>query len=154
MMIRKSSQNPRSEFLLSAGPKPGFRKDGVTRRCPCELPENIPRFHEANDPELVLWLIGVHHGYGRPLFPHCDPLDERDRNDLVNVDGSVITLKRGAGPQSLAFCLNGRDWPQIFEDLKGRYGLWELSRLEAIVRLADHRASDDAGRRAADGGTL
>jgi CRISPR-associated endonuclease/helicase Cas3 len=60
------------------------------------------RFHEANDPELVLWLIGVHHGYGRPLFPHGDPWDERDRNDLVNIDGSMVNPKRGAGPQSLA----------------------------------------------------
>jgi CRISPR-associated endonuclease/helicase Cas3 len=71
------------------------------------------RFHEANDPELVLWLIGVHHGYGRPLFPHGDPLDGRDRDDSVNLDGSVVALKRGAGPRSLAFCLNGRDWTQI-----------------------------------------
>jgi CRISPR-associated endonuclease/helicase Cas3 len=111
------------------------------------------RIHEANDPELVLWLIGVHHGYGRPLFPHADPSDEHDRNDLPNISGAVTTLKRGAGPQSLAFCFNGRDWPQIFEHLKRRYGIWELARLEAIVRLADHRASEDAGHPRADGGS-
>jgi CRISPR-associated endonuclease/helicase Cas3 len=108
--------------------------------------------HEANDPELVLWLIGVHHGYGRPLFPHSDPWDERDRDGLPNIDGSVTTLKKAAGPQSIAFCFNGRDWPQIFEHLKRRYGLWELARLEAIVRLADHRASEGVERPQADGG--
>jgi CRISPR-associated endonuclease/helicase Cas3 len=107
---------------------------------------------QAHDPELILWLIGVHHGYGRPLFPHADAWDERDRYDLVNIDGSAATLRRGAGPQSLAFSFNGRDWPQIFEHLKRRYGIWELSRLEAIVRLADHRASEEAGDRAADEG--
>jgi CRISPR-associated endonuclease/helicase Cas3 len=51
-------------------------------------------FHQAHDPELVLWLIGVHHGYGRPLFPHADPWDEHDRSDLVNIDGSAATLKK------------------------------------------------------------
>jgi CRISPR-associated endonuclease/helicase Cas3 len=28
-----------------------------------------PRFATARDPYLVLWLIGTHHGYGRPFFP-------------------------------------------------------------------------------------
>ncbi len=89
-----------------------------------------PRFQAANDPELVLWLIGVHHGHGRPLFPHHDPRETPDR----------------LGPQRLDFQFQGHDWPQIFERLKARYGPWELARMEAIVRLADHRASEEAGR--------
>lgn len=79
----------------------------------------------ARDPELVLWLVGVHHGYGRPLFPHCDPTEH-----TPNV-----------GPQSLAFDWHGLDWPSLFVRLKARYGVWELARMEAILRLADHRAS-------------
>jgi CRISPR-associated endonuclease/helicase Cas3 len=93
------------------------------------------RFAEAHDPELVLWLIGVHHGYGRPLFPHADPEEPAD----------------DPGPQSLSFSFDGWDWPQLFERLKNRYGVWELARLEAIVRLADHRASEAAEPRAARG---
>jgi CRISPR-associated endonuclease/helicase Cas3 len=38
-----------------------------------------PKLSEAADPALVLWLIGTHHGFGRPLFPHADPLDTRTR---------------------------------------------------------------------------
>lgn len=87
-----------------------------------------PRFRTASDPELVLWLIGVHHGHGRPLFPHHDP---RERPDNI-------------GPQRLDFQFRGYDWPQMFERLKARYGSWELARMEAIVRLADHRASEDS----------
>ncbi len=84
-----------------------------------------PRLAAAHDPLLVLWLIGTHHGYGRPLFPHHDPRE---------APGAL-------GPQRLDFQFRGLDWPQIFERLKARYGPWELARLEAVLRLADHRAS-------------
>lgn len=84
---------------------------------------------KAHDPELVLWLIGTHHGHGRPLFPHDDPRDPAD----------------APGPQRLDFQFREQDWPQIFETLKARYGPWELARMEAVLRLADHRASAEPG---------
>ena len=89
------------------------------------------RLTDATDPDLVLWLIGTHHGYGRPLFPHQDPAENAP--DI--------------GPQSLAFDWNGLDWPSLFARLKARYGVWELARMEAILRLADHRASEEARER-------
>jgi CRISPR-associated endonuclease/helicase Cas3 len=95
------------------------------------LAREHPRFCEAHHPELVLWLVGVHHGYGRPLYPHADPQEPRD----------------DAGPQRLDFDFEGSDWAQIFHNLKLAYGVWGLARLEAIVRLADHRASESAARR-------
>jgi CRISPR-associated endonuclease/helicase Cas3 len=88
---------------------------------------------QANDPELVLWLVGSHHGHGRPLFPHHDPMEKAP----------------DVGPQSLAFDWGGLDWPSLFARLKARYGTWELARIEAILRLADHRASEEARDRAA-----
>jgi CRISPR-associated endonuclease/helicase Cas3 len=88
-----------------------------------------PRFAEAHDPELVLWLIGTHHGHGRPLFPHDDPRETAD----------------APGPQRLDFQFREQDWPQVFETLKARYGPWELARMEAVLRLADHRASAECG---------
>jgi CRISPR-associated endonuclease/helicase Cas3 len=86
------------------------------------------RLQQAHDAELVLWLVGTHHGRGRPLFPHADPMESAP--DI--------------GPQSLAFDWNGKNWPMLFDCLRARYGAWELAHMEAILRLADHRASEAA----------
>jgi CRISPR-associated endonuclease/helicase Cas3 len=101
-----------------------------------------PEFAQAHDPALVLWLIGTHHGFGRPLFPHEDAKESETRQDLLKAFGVDRVLEPGAGPQSLAFDFGGLDWVQLFEDLKRRHGIWGLARLECFVRLADHRASE------------
>lgn len=114
------------------------------------LAPHIPRFDvEAKDPELVLWLIGTHHGHGRPFFPHADPEDAHEHANLPGVRDIPSTLAAGPGPQSLAYECEGRglDWPSLYELLKARYGVWELARMEAILRLADHRASEEEGPR-------
>lgn len=104
-----------------------------------------PDFTDARDPELVLWLIGSHHGYGRSLFPHHDPADASNR-ELPAVLGIPTEIPAGPGPQSLAFNWRGMDWPTLHERVRARYGIWELARLEAILRLADHRASEGETR--------
>jgi CRISPR-associated endonuclease/helicase Cas3 len=139
-VLAKSAMRLTAASCGRAGLPDKWRHEALSVR----LARQHVRFQEATDKELVLWLIGVHHGYGRPLFPHADPWDERDRDDLVNIDGSAAPLKSAPGPQSLAFSFDGRDWAQIFERLKRRYGPWELARMEAIIRLADHRASEAA----------
>lgn len=109
----------------------------------------IRDFEQVADKELVLWLIGTHHGFGRPFFPHADPEDNEDRASLPQVLGIPSALPAGAGPQSLAYeTKDGLDWFSLFERLKARYGIWELARMEAILRLADHRASEEAASRA------
>jgi CRISPR-associated endonuclease/helicase Cas3 len=106
----------------------------------------VSRFADAHDQELVLWLIGTHHGYGRPFFPHSDPADARPRFDLPNGREIPQTLLAGPGPQSLAYDWKGSDWSALFNRVKARYGVWELARMEAILRLADHRASEQASQ--------
>ena len=85
-----------------------------------------PRLSDAYDPYLVLWLIGTHHGFGRPFYAFFD-----------SQDGN-------RGPQSLAYDFGGLDWPSIFDQLSRHYGIWRLAWLETILRLADHRASEAA----------
>lgn len=95
-----------------------------------------PAFAEAHDPDLVLWLIGTHHGFGRPFFP------------LVQwpSTGSTFVTGLGAGavtsePARTLAALTS-SWCDLMARLTRRYGPWGLARLEAIVRLADHRRSE------------
>jgi CRISPR-associated endonuclease/helicase Cas3 len=88
----------------------------------------------AHDPELVKHLVASHHGWCRPFAaPVGDPddltvelehgetkLHATTRHDLARLDSGVID----------------RFW-----ELTRRYGWWGLAWLEALVRLADHRAS-------------
>ncbi len=106
-----------------------------------------PEFHSADleVQELALWLIGTHHGWGRPFFPHDDEMDDRSRT----VDGTE--LPASPGPQRLDFDWNGLDWASLFDRLQTRYGPWELARCEAILRLADHRASEEEEEQDAEG---
>lgn len=109
-----------------AGLPPRWRHEALSVR----LARAHERLQAASDPDLVLWLIGTHHGYGRPLYPHADPAEAAP----------------AVGPQSLAFDWKGMDWAKLYQVLKARYGVWELAHMEAILRLADHRASEDAAR--------
>lgn len=121
-----------------SGLPPSWRHEAFSVR----LAPRIRDFEQAADKELVLWLIGTHHGYGRPFFPHGDPMDDTPRTSLPQSLGIPAELPAGPGPQSLAYeTESGLEWCSLFEILKARYGLWELARMEAILRLADHRAS-------------
>ncbi len=128
-ILAKSGRTLPPAAREKAGLPDHWRHEALSVRLAC----TDARLAKANDPDLVLWLVGSHHGYGRPLFPH---------HDLIEKPPCI-------GPQSLAFDWNGLDWPSLFARLKARYGAWELARMEAILRLADHRASEEARERAA-----
>ena len=115
----------------------GWRHEALSVRMACAH----PGLAAARDPALVLWLIGSHHGKGRPFFDFHDPAPERP---LPCLGVAKWRLSDDSfGPQSPAFDFVGFDWPSLFEDLKERYGIWGLAHLEAILRLADHRASEE-----------
>jgi CRISPR-associated endonuclease/helicase Cas3 len=71
--------------------------------------------------ELVLHLVAVHHGYGRPHFP-ADKAYDPEATDEMNstVAGHV---------------------PQRFARLQRQYGRWGLAYLESLLRAADWDAS-------------
>ncbi|MEV0700063.1 type I-U CRISPR-associated helicase/endonuclease Cas3 [Saccharopolyspora sp. NPDC050389] len=82
---------------------------------------------EELDRELVVHLIGAHHGHNRPLYPPVhDPAPPQ-----------TITLTDGTTVDTHGFTTI--DWasPARFARLNTRYGPWGLALLETIVRLAD-----------------
>ena len=89
----------------------------------------------AHDKELVLHLIGSHHGRCRPFVP---PLPDENSVDVDVKVGDIIL--RSNTDHHLARLDSGvadRYWMLV-----ERYGWWGLAWLEAILRLADHRASE------------
>jgi CRISPR-associated endonuclease/helicase Cas3 len=96
-----------------------------------------PRFTAANDPDLVLWLIGTHHGWGRPFFPAGVTWPPVGESFVADLGDGLITSQPGPQVEDLAF-----GWADRFDRLKRRYGPWRLAWLETLVRLADHRRSE------------
>ncbi len=113
--------------------------EGARHECwSVRLAESHPDVNALPDDErdLVLWLVGTHHGWGRPFFPPVLDPDATGKVELeidgqhlsADVDHKLTPLDSG--------------WVERFERLKRRFGPWELARLEAILRLADHRRSE------------
>ena len=138
--MAKSAQQSSKGAWERAGLPTGWRHEALSVR----MAQAHPRFAEARDPALVLWLIGTHHGFGRPFFDFADARESgADGDELFACLGvERWRLARGPGPQSMAFDFDGADWAAIYEQLKQRYGVWGLAHLEAVLRLADHRASE------------
>lgn len=86
--------------------------------------------------DLVLWLVGTHHGRGRPFFP---PVEDREARDFpLEACGRGIEVPGDPGLARL-----DSFWFELHERLHRRFGPWKLAWLEAILRLADHRASEE-----------
>jgi CRISPR-associated endonuclease/helicase Cas3 len=84
----------------------------------------------ACDRDLVLYLIGTHHGYGRPFPPVW--LDPENPEICALVDGEAAFARSA---HELARLDSG--WPDRFWSLTRRYGWWGLAYLETILRRAD-----------------
>ena len=101
---------------------------------------NVDVLNMASDPELVLHLVGTHHGYGRPLPPVIE--DDMPQNLSYPFDGHLMRASSDLRQGAFALEMADRFWRLV-----ERYGYHGLAWLEAIVRLADHQQSaDEAGR--------
>ena len=111
----------------------GFRHELVSVR----LIESVSDLLDtAADRDLVLHLVTSHHGYGRPFAPVVEDPDPV----AVEVDafGHPLSVSSRTGLERLDSGVAERFWR-----LARRYGWWGLAWLEALVRVADHRRSEE-----------
>jgi CRISPR-associated endonuclease/helicase Cas3 len=96
----------------------------------------------AKDLDLVLHLVASHHGYCRPFAPVS--LDESPVDVSLTGHQSDVFKPIDFGPLSSKHELHRIDAPLAdrFWGLVDKYGWLELCWFEAILRLADHRASE------------
>ena len=90
----------------------------------------------AHDRDLVLHLIGTHHGWGRPLLPIIE--DSEPQTLSYELDGCSMEVSSDLVEGTLALDMTDRFWRLVEE-----YGYYGLAWLEAILRLADHRQSEE-----------
>ena len=113
----------------------GFRHEALSVALGTKHPE-VTALNEE-DRDLVLWLIGTHHGHGRPFFPPCFDPQPATTSEL-SINNMILDVRADEAPLRL-----DQGWFERAVRLRRRYGPWELARLEAILRLADHAASAD-----------
>ena len=98
------------------------------------IESNTDVLKSANDKDLVLYLVGTHHGWGRPLPPIVE--DPQPQELIFDFEGEILKVNSDLENSSLALEMADRFWCLI-----ERYGYYGLAWLEAILRLADHQQS-------------
>ncbi len=96
-----------------------------------------------HDPELLEYLIGSHHGRGRPLWPFTEDDAKYEASGAVSVELANFALhaELPTRPESALSPLHA-GWVDLFWRLVRRYGYWGLAYLETLLVLADHRQSE------------
>ena len=95
---------------------------------------NLDVLNGAHDRDLVLHLVGTHHGWGRPLPPIIE--DPEPQTLTYTFDGHTMEENSDLVESALALDITDRFWRLV-----ERYGYHGLAWLEAILRLADHQQS-------------
>ncbi|HZT97677.1 MAG TPA: type I-U CRISPR-associated helicase/endonuclease Cas3 [Chloroflexota bacterium] len=149
--LLSSEQQPlaksRARATFTATPR-GFRHEALSVALAQKHPEVACL--DAGDRDLLLWLLGTHHGYGRPFFPASRDPAPGTLTEVRTGDGAALSAEALEAPLSL-----DQGWPELAQRVRVRYGHWELAAFESMLRLADHRASaEEEGETCLEDATL
>ncbi len=144
-LIAKSRAEGRNAAAVEAArQRAGWPKGGRHEAASVLLVRDHPEAPVGlRDQELFLYLIGTHHGRGRPLWPFTE------EEEVIDVPGTVavtldrfsLTVELPARPEATLAALHA-GWVDLFWRLIRRYGCWGLAYLETLVVLADHQQSE------------
>jgi CRISPR-associated endonuclease/helicase Cas3 len=142
VLLAKSGGLPTSRRELQrASRESGYPHGGRHELLSVHMVERTPVFlGRAHDRELVLHLISSHHGRCRPFAPVVN--DSEPLMVEATIFGSQISANSNTGLEQLDSGV-----PERFWRLVRRYGWWGLAWLEALMRLADHRRSEEEQER-------
>lgn len=129
-LLAKSALPWHPSAARSAGLPPGWRHEVLST----VLADEVLRSASASVRDLGLWLISTHHGRGRPWFDETGEVPGRITS--ATIGGIVVTLAANVSASDIIAAHTER-----YSRLTKQYGVHALAWLEAILRLADHRAS-------------
>ena len=137
VLLAKSARMPRGKKYEQVREEAKYPKYGRHELLTMRLVESTsePITDDQHVGDLILHLVGSHHGYCRPFAPAVSD----DRRATTSIDLYDRRFK-WSGPTHLEKLDSGvsdRYWR-----LTRRYGWWGLAWIESILRLADWRRSE------------
>lgn len=133
------SRAERHRVQQASGWPRGMRHEAISAALVAELARQHPRMFADTDVDLVLHLVGTHHGRGRPLLPAVS-----DATPVTVTATLPARLQGDAATVTVASNVGIVDWeqPERFARLNRVYGRWGLALLETVLRLADMAVSE------------
>lgn len=140
-LLAKSGLDPRDRAAFRrsfqrSGLPAGFRHESTSVAL---IDNNESSLAQARDQALIRFLIGTHHGRGRPFQPA-----------VIDDSLEVLPFDHACDPKTaLHFQTTGdhrlyhldQGWTDLFWQMVHKYGPWGVAFLETLLRLADQRQS-------------